>query len=349
MRKKTKKQYEGGCSSSRSRIKKRRSKSAPTTTDVGLDLVDRVRAGEVRAIARMISLAEGAKPEARAALAAVYRMAGRAHVVGLTGVPGSGKSTLVRALTKTYRARDEKVGIVAIDPSSPFSGGAILGDRVRMTELTGDPGVFIRSMATRGALGGLSGACLEAIDVLDAAGFDTILVETVGVGQDEVEIVRAAHTVVVVSAPGLGDEIQAIKAGVLEIADIHAVSKADRPDAARTMNDLKGMLGLGTRAREGAWAVPVLATSGETGAGVDELAAAIEAHRQHLVRSGEMATRREHILERRIVKTAEDLVRRRFKEERGQRLARMVAEVRAHRLDPHAAAQALLDKGAKSR
>jgi LAO/AO transport system kinase len=328
---------------------KRTPSGAAKAAPVGLDLVDAVRAGEVRAIARMISLAEGAKPEARAALAAIYRLAGRAHVVGLTGVPGSGKSTLVRSLAKALRAEEKKVGIVAIDPSSPFSGGAILGDRVRMTGLTGDPGVFIRSMATRGALGGLSGACLDAIDVLDAAGFDVIVVETVGVGQDEVEIVQAAHTVVVVSAPGLGDEIQAIKAGVLEIADIHVVSKADRPDAARTVADLKGMLGLGTRARDSAWTVPVIATSGETGEGVPALVSAIAAHRDYLSHSGEIARRRERILERRILKTAEDLVRRRFKNEREHRLAQVMAKVRAHELDPYAAAEMLLASAQKPR
>ncbi len=168
-------------------------------------LVKGVKKGNVRAIARMISLAEAAKPESRKALAEIYRAAGRAHVIGMTGVPGSGKSMLIKALAQAIREAKRTVGIVAIDPSSPFSGGAILGDRIRMTELTGDDGVFIRSMATRGAMGGLARSSLEAVDVLDAAGFDLILIETVGVGQDEVDIVQAAHTVVVVSAPGLGD------------------------------------------------------------------------------------------------------------------------------------------------
>jgi len=213
--------------------------------DNPLAMVKDVKKGNVRAIARMISLAEAAKPESREALGEIYRAAGRAHVVGLTGVPGSGKSSLVKVLAKAIRDSGRTVGIVAIDPSSPFSGGAILGDRIRMTDLTGDDGVFIRSMATRGAMGGLARASLEAVDVLDAAGFDIILIETVGVGQDEVDIVQASHTVVVVSAPGLGDEIQAIKAGILEIADIHVVSKCDRSDANATVSDIRGMLTLG--------------------------------------------------------------------------------------------------------
>ncbi len=208
-------------------------------TAASFDLVARVQAGEPAAIARLISRAEHGNPEARAALARIYKLAGRAHVVGITGVPGSGKSTLVAKLTEKFRAKGVKVGVIAIDPSSPYSGGAILGDRIRMTELAGDAGVFIRSMASHGATGGMAHATLDAVDILDVAGFDTIIIETVGVGQDEVEIVKASHTTIVVSAPGLGDEVQAIKAGILEIADIHVVSKCDRSDANRTLIDLK--------------------------------------------------------------------------------------------------------------
>ncbi len=206
-----------------------------------LALVERARAGEPAAIARLISRAENGMPEAQDALARVYMLAGRAHVIGITGVPGSGKSTLVGKLAEKLRAKGGKVGIVAIDPTSPYSGGAILGDRIRMTEMANDPGVYIRSMATRGATGGMARAALDAVDILDVAGFHTIILETVGVGQDEVEIVRASQTTIVVSAPGLGDEIQAIKAGILEIADIHVVSKCDRSDANRTLIDLKQM------------------------------------------------------------------------------------------------------------
>jgi len=209
------------------------------------ELVAGVLAGEVRAIARMLTRAETGAPEARPALDAMYRHAGRAHLVGITGVPGSGKSTLVALLAAAIRRSGRRVGIVAIDPSSPFSGGAILGDRIRMGELGGDPGVYVRSMATRGALGGLARGTLEAADVLDAAGFEVVIIETVGVGQDEVDVARAAHTTVVVSAPGLGDDIQAIKAGILEIADIHVVSKCDRADANRTIADLENLLAMG--------------------------------------------------------------------------------------------------------
>ena len=185
-----------------------------------------MRDADPAAIARLISRAEAGSSEARPALARVYRLAGRAHVVGITGVPGSGKSTLVGKLAQKLRARNLKVGVVAIDPSSPYSGGAILGDRIRMSDLAGDSGIYIRSMATRGAIGGLARAALDVVDILDVAGFETIIVEAVGVGQDEVEIARASHTTIVVSAPGLGDEIQAIKAGVLEIADIDELVEA---------------------------------------------------------------------------------------------------------------------------
>ena len=232
-------------------------------------LIADVLAGRRRAVARALGIAESTTPAARAFAAEIHRRAGRAHLVGITGVPGAGKSTMVRALTQGLRAQGKTVGVLAIDPSSPFSGGAILGDRIRMTEISGDPGVFIRSMATRGALGGLARATLDVADVLDAAGFDVVLIETVGVGQDEVDVVQAAHTIVVVSAPGLGDEVQAIKAGVLEIADIHVVSKCDRPDGEKTVSDLRGMLELGSLARgDTTWEVPVVPTSAARSGGV---------------------------------------------------------------------------------
>ncbi len=307
-----------------------------------MESVQRVRKGDVRAIAKMMSLAETGTERAREALGEIYRHTGRAHVVGLTGVPGSGKSTLVGALTGAIRETGRTVGIVAIDPSSPYSGGAILGDRIRMAGLTGDDGVFIRSMASRGALGGLAGASLDTVDILDAAGFDMILVETVGVGQDEVDIVQAAHTVVVVSAPGLGDDIQAIKAGVLEIADIHAVSKCDRADAAQTVSELNGMLTLGRPLKEGArWKPPVLPTSAETGEGIGDLLSCIDSHRRYLDESGELETRKTAMLKMRILKSAEDVLRRRLRRG-GAELEELIGKIRTRALSPHGAARVLL-------
>ncbi len=311
------------------------------------DQISQVLEGQTRGIARMMSRAEAGAPESRPALAEIFRHAGNAHVIGLTGVPGSGKSTLARALAVAMRAGGRKIGIVAVDPSSPYSGGAILGDRVRMTELTGDAGVFIRSMATRGVMGGLARASLDAIDILDAAGFDVVFVETVGVGQDEVDVVQAAHTVVVVSAPGLGDEIQAIKAGILEIADIHAVSKCDRADANRTITDLKAMLtlGFGKGGEPGGnagWTVPVVPTSAEAQEGIEDLVKAIDDHYAHLQAQGGMDERLRCILEMRILKTAEEMLRRRFKAQRDGKLGELLERVLARHIDPYAAAEELL-------
>ncbi len=307
-------------------------------------LLDGVLGGDARSIARAMSKAEAAKDADRAFFSAIFANAGKAHTIGLTGVPGSGKSTMVRALAQTFRSSGRTVGIVAVDPSSPFSGGAILGDRVRMGELAGDDGVFIRSMATRGSMGGLTRGCMETVDILDAAGFDIILIETVGVGQDEVDIARAALTVLVVSAPGLGDDIQAIKAGVLEIADIHVVSKCDRKDSDRTVSDLKGMLGLGLtgRNRHG-WPVPVAATSAETGQGIADLVTQIDAHLKHLRNSGEWAVRQRDIAQMRMLKAAEDIARQRISTAEGEALDEALQRVTRRDLDPYGAALSLLE------
>ena len=302
-----------------------------------------MQAGEPAAIARLISRAESGKPEARAALAKIYKLAGRAHVVGITGVPGSGKSTLIGRLVERLRARGGKVGVVAIDPSSPYSGGAILGDRVRMSETAIDPGVFIRSMATHGAIGGMARATLEAVDILDVAGFDTVIIETVGVGQDEVEIVRASHTTVVVSAPGLGDEIQAIKAGILEIADIHVVSKCDRSDANRTLIDLKQMLMLGMRGDKPEWAVPVVATSAVSGQGLDDLIAAIGSHRHVAFETEAGSERRLAIAQFRLRKTAENLLLERFAGVIAKAGAPLAAKLMRRETDPYSLANELMD------
>ncbi len=262
-------------------------------------LVQDLLTGNRRALARLLTLVENNQAEAE--LSELYAHTGKTWVIGVTGAPGTGKSTLVNELTKTYRADGKTVGIIAVDPTSPFSGGAILGDRIRMRDLSGDPGVFIRSMATRGNLGGLSRATRDSIRVLDAAGYDIVIVETVGAGQNEVDIVRAAHTTIVVEAPGLGDEVQAIKAGILEIADILIVNKADRQGVAHTLNALKMMLELGhpvakvnhhgralsaaapsPTSSERLWIPPILQTVAAEGKGIPEVIAAIAAHRAYL-------------------------------------------------------------------
>jgi LAO/AO transport system kinase len=307
------------------------------------ELLARLPAGDTRAIGRLISRAETGADEARAALAQVYHRAGRSHVVGITGVPGSGKSTLVGRLARLLRERGEKVGIVAVDPSSPYSGGAILGDRIRMTELANDPGIFIRSMATRGATGGMARAALDACDILDVAGYGTIIIETVGVGQDEVEIARASDTTVVVSAPGLGDEIQAIKAGVLEIADIHVVSKCDRDDANRTLTDLKQMLLLGALTRPKAeWAIPVIGVSAFTGEGLAELIDAIARHWQLSTGSELGRRRRRRIADFRLQKTAETVLLERFHRASEHVRPDLASELADRASDPYTMAQQLV-------
>jgi LAO/AO transport system kinase len=315
-------------------------------TTRSIDLVPRARSGDLAAIARLLTRAEaGTEEDWYNALQEIYRHTGRAHIVGITGVPGSGKSTLVTRLALAIRATDRTVGIVAIDPSSPFSGGSILGDRIRMTELVADSGIFIRSMATRGALGGLARGTLDAVDILDAAGYDVVLIETVGVGQDEVDIVRAAHTTVVVSAPGLGDDIQAIKAGILEIADIHVVSKCDRPDSNKTISDLKGMLTLGLAAtKRSGWKVPVLRTSSEKGEGINEMLDAIDLHWTHLEQSGELVVRRRNMAERRILKAAEEILRDQFHKHRHGKISVLTDQMTQRQTYPYAAARELLNE-----
>jgi LAO/AO transport system kinase len=252
-------------------------------------LIDRVRDGDYRALAQAISLVEREDPEAPRILAELYGQTGSARIIGITGSPGSGKSTLVAALAKHYRKQHKRIGIVAVDPTSPFSGGAILGDRIRMAELYTDRGVFIRSMATRGFMGGLARATNDVVDLLDAAGFDIVLVETVGVGQDEVEVIRTVQTNVVVLVPGMGDDIQAIKAGIMEIGDIFVVNKADRPGADKTVTEVTMMMGLVEE--HGDWIPPIVKTVASRGEGIAELEEALQKHFQYLATSGELDRR----------------------------------------------------------
>ncbi|MGE5199267.1 MAG: methylmalonyl Co-A mutase-associated GTPase MeaB [Rhodospirillaceae bacterium] len=252
----------------------------PTPSPAVSSLARRVRAGDVRAIARAISLVEDDEAGAAALVRELFPSTGGAYLVGVTGPPGAGKSTLVDRLTLELRGRDETVGIIAVDPTSPYSGGAILGDRVRMQAQAGDEGVFIRSMATRGHLGGLSRATHEAAYVLDAAGKHWVVIETVGVGQDEVDIVRTADIAIVVLVPGTGDEVQALKAGIMEIADVFVVNKADLDGAGRLAASIEAMLALAD-AEPGAWRPPIVRTQATTGKGVPELLAAIDAFRAH--------------------------------------------------------------------
>jgi LAO/AO transport system kinase len=325
-----------------------------------MEAITQALAGERRAIARLISLMERGGSEARRALAELYPHTGRAHLVGVTGASGTGKSTLVNEMAKAYRRQGLAVGIVAVDPTSPFSGGAILGDRIRMRDLATDPHIFIRSMATRGSLGGLARATADAARVLDAAGYPLILVETVGAGQSEVDIARTAHTTVVLQMPAAGDEIQAIKAGILEVADVLVVNKADLPGADSAVAALQAMLNLnsvhtelhhGRLARVGMdspmeqlpWRPPVLKTCALRGDGVEELIAAIQAHWQYQCDSGRREQReREHAADelRRILRYA--LLQRLLDQIPQRDLKDTVERIVAREEDPYSAAERLI-------
>ena len=296
-----------------------------------------IRAGDSRALAKAISLVEREDSEAEKVLAELYASTGRARIIGITGSPGAGKSTLVAALAKHYRKQEKRVGIVAVDPTSPFSGGAILGDRIRMTELYTDRGVFIRSMATRGFMGGLAKATNDTVDLLDAAGFDIVLVETVGVGQDEVEVIRTVQTNVVVLVPGMGDDIQAIKAGLMEIGDIFVVNKADRPGADRTVNDVTMMMSLAEE--HGAWVPPIVKMVASRGEGIAELDAALQRHFEYLGASGELDRRNRDRVRIRI----ETLLKEKFMG-RLPDYGKIIDDVAGKRTDPHRAAENILNE-----
>jgi LAO/AO transport system kinase len=305
------------------------------------DLYKGLLEADRRAAARLITMVENGDPEAREILRQLHGHSGNAHIIGLTGSPGSGKSTLACRLAAHYRQEGLSIGIVAVDPTSAFTGGALLGDRIRMQELSADPDVFIRSMGSRGALGGLAVATNDVINILDAFGKDVIMVETVGAGQVEIQIVRFTHTCVVVTMPGGGDEIQAIKAGILEIGDIFVVNKADREGAARTAADLEMMLETKPRYDAAAWKPPIVSTVALEGAGIVELAAAVRSHRQFLVESGKLEEKTiermkaevREILNQRVGRAAEEAL---TSEGAGEELLKRMA---AREIDPHSAAE----------
>jgi len=305
-------------------------------------LVAAARAGDRRALARLVSLVEDSAAELREVMRIIAPLAGGAHVVGLTGSPGVGKSTVTAALVRGYRSSGQRVGVLAVDPTSPFSGGALLGDRVRMQDHATDDGVFIRSMASRGHLGGLSWATPQALRILDAAGFDVILIETVGVGQAEVEIAATADTTLVVAAPGMGDSIQAAKAGILEIADIFTVNKSDRPGAQEVIRDLRTMLAMARYGPED-WKPPIVSTSAASGDGIADLAAAIGTHLDWLEKSGARAARRRARARDEISAIAVTELQRRLGGLPGEgRLEDLADRVASGSLDPYSAADDLI-------
>ncbi len=312
---------------------------------MNLDAIkDGILAGKIRPLAQAISLVESHDRNAAALLAELYPQTGRARIIGITGSPGAGKSTLVAAMTKHYRAQQKRVGIIAVDPTSPFTGGAILGDRIRMAELYTDRGVFIRSMATRGFLGGLAKATNDAVDILDAAGFDVILVETVGVGQDEVEVVRTVQTNLVVLVPGMGDDIQAIKAGIMEIGDVFVVNKADRPGADKTVTEVTMMMSLVEE--HGDYVPPIVKTVASKGEGIPELDEAIVRHFDYLAASGELDRRnRDRVRIRIETQLKESFMERLIGTTIGRdAYEQLLEDVLRKRNNPHDAAEGVLNK-----
>lgn len=315
-----------------------------------MSVVDRILAGDRLALARLLTQIENEQPEGFESLSALFPHTGRAHLLGVTGPPGTGKSTLVNRLALALRSRTQKaVGVVAVDPSSPFTGGAILGDRIRMRDLSGDPGIFIRSMASRGALGGLARTTSAVVDALDAAGFGWILIETVGAGQAEVEIARTAHTTLVVEAPGMGDDVQAIKAGILEAADLLVVNKADLAGADKTVRALEASLELasGVQRRGGqadeTWRPPVLQTVALLGEGIEGVIDAILRHRAHLEATGGRTRRDRERLQAEVLGLLEDALLERFLSAREDAVLGLELErVFARRVSPRQAVQTLL-------
>ncbi len=339
-----------------------------------MSLADSVLTGDRLSLARVLTQVENDTPDGRAALDALFPHTGKAHLIGVTGAPGTGKSSLVNQLALHFRKQNKRVAIVAVDPSSPFTGGAVLGDRVRMKDLSGDAGVFIRSMATRGSLGGLAQATAGVVQVFDAAGYDVIMIETVGAGQSEVDIARLAHTTLVVEAPGLGDDIQAIKAGILEIADILVVNKADRPGVENTEKALKSMLDMAHPTQrvylhhgtplvpsghspqvqrtwgemEGGWIPPILKTVATEGKGIAELIEQIEKHAAHLHVSGDWAARERARLESELEAALQETLMSQFRERvSDQQYNEVMRQVFERSLSPGEAVKKLTNGRAK--
>lgn len=314
-------------------------------------LAQRLLAGDRRALARAISLVEDDRPEGWELVRDIYPHTGGAAVYGFTGPPGVGKSTLIGALTKARREQGRTVGVLSIDPSSPFTHGALLGDRIRLTEHFLDEGVFIRSMANRGALGGLSEAALQAALLLDAAGRQEVFVETVGVGQAEIDIIDHADTIVLVLMPGSGDSIQALKAGVMEIPDVIVINKADHPLTDTMVREIRSVLSLANLDGErSGWRVPIIKTEAANGRGIDELVSKLDEHREHIHREGEIDARRRRNLRSEVLAIATARMRRRLEEELAEdpEFQRLLDEVVQRRLDPASAAAALLQRGARA-
>ena len=304
--------------------------------------VEQIRGGEVRALARAISAVENQTAEALPLLRLLFPFSGQARILGLTGAPGAGKSTLVDQLARAYRKQNCTLGIVAVDPTSPYSGGAILGDRIRMQAHAGDPGIYIRSMATRGELGGLARATADVATVLDASGRDLVLIETVGVGQDEVDIVRLADVTVVVLVPGMGDDVQTIKAGIMEIADVFAINKSDRDGAERVEREIRNMQSMAHR--QDGWEPPVVKTVASTGQGIDELAAAIDSYRDFLIAGNLVLQKKvENWRDRLREMLRESVLQRVLQEQLGAgTLLQYASEIAEHQRDPYTLVDELL-------
>ncbi len=309
--------------------------------------IARLRAGDPRALARAISAVENREPGSVELLKALFPYSGRAQIIGVTGPPGAGKSTLVDQLAREYRRQGDTVGIIAVDPTSPYTGGAILGDRIRMQAHSGDPGIYIRSMATRGSLGGLARTTADVATVLDASGREHVLIETVGVGQDEVDIVRLADITVLILVPGMGDDVQTIKAGIMEIADIFAINKADREGAERVEREIRAMQSLAARADS--WSPPIIKTVATEGKGISELAAAIQSYRDFLQRENLAGRKRAENWRDRLVEMLRDSLLERLRVTMSDgAVARYAAEIAEHKRDPYSVVEEIVGKLGKA-